>query len=70
MFALCIPLTRLTGNAAIIPFAIALGAGASVQLPFGDQIVEPKIDLTLNNRICDRSKNELLIWKRSQVMAN
>jgi len=29
MFALCIPLVRLTKSAAIIPFAIALGAGAS-----------------------------------------
>lgn len=28
MFALCIPLVRLTKVAAIIPFAIALGAGA------------------------------------------
>lgn len=28
MFALCIPLVRLTTGAAIIPFAIALGAGA------------------------------------------
>ncbi len=28
MFALCIPLVRVTKGAAIIPFAIALGAGA------------------------------------------
>ncbi|HEY9661758.1 MAG TPA: hypothetical protein V6C65_25155 [Allocoleopsis sp.] len=28
MFALCIPLVRITKGAAIIPFAIALGAGA------------------------------------------
>ena len=28
MFALCIPLIRLTQSAAMIPFAIALGAGA------------------------------------------
>jgi hypothetical protein len=28
MFALCIPLVRLTRGAAIIPLAIALGAGA------------------------------------------
>lgn len=28
MFALCIPLIRLTQSAAMVPFAIALGAGA------------------------------------------
>lgn len=43
MFALCIPLVRVTKVAAIIPFAIALGAGAGTAVVWrSDQRIQSR----------------------------